>query len=345
MPIGLDIGTYNIVQARREGKDVAFKREVNAFLDLPLDNEYMLNMLKSTGAPVVERGGSAYILGKAAVELAFTMNREVNRPMYQGILSVQEKEAFNILSVIIRSMIGKVDKEEETVYFSVPADAVNTETTSSYHQKVLQSILDSYKVEGKSIKAKPINEALAIVIAELGDKDRTGLGISFGAGMINLCYAMFSMPVVQFSRTDSGDWVDSESAKATGETATYINKRKEAINLGEAPKDSVDRAIHYHYELLIENSLRDIADGIKKAGSKANPGKPIDIVLAGGTASPKGFTEFFKRVLDRLEFPLEVGEVKLAPEHLYTVAKGCLLAAEAAAGVKPPESEAPAAGN
>ena len=186
--------------------------------------------------------------------------------------------------------------------------------------------------------AKPINEALAIVIAELADKNRTGIGISIGAGMVNLCYAMYSMPVVQFSRTDSGDWIDAEAAKATGETATYINKRKEEIDLGSEHKDSIDRAIKYHYEILIENALKDISKGIKDAGSKANPGKPVDIVLAGGTASPKGFTAFFKEILARMvdskKFPLEVGEVKLAPDHLYTVAKGCLLAAEAEGDAK-----------
>lgn len=334
MPIGLDIGTYNIIQAVRDQKgDVTFKREVNAFLDLPVDQGYMLNMLKNSGAPVVERGETAYILGRAAVELAYSMNREVNRPMFKGILSVSEKEAFNILSIIIKSMIGKVSNDGEIVFYSVPADPINSTTGAGYHQKVLQSILDSYHVDGKRLVAKPINEALAIVIAELEKEARTGIGISFGAGMVNLCYAMLSVPVVQFSRTDSGDWIDIEASKAVGETATFINKRKEKIDLASEPKDSVDRAIRYHYEMLIENSLRDIAKGIRQAGSKANPGRPIPVILAGGTASPKGFTTFFKGILDRMtkngQFPLEVGEIRLANDHLFTVAKGCLIAAEA----------------
>jgi len=334
MPIGLDIGTYNIISSQRDEKgDISFKREVNAFLDLPMAQEYMLTLLKNSGAPVLERDDTAYILGKAAIELAYTMNRDVNRPMQKGILSVSEKQAFNILSVIIKSMIGKVTKDGEIVYYSVPADAINTDTGSSYHQKVMQSILNSYKIEDKTIRAKPINEALAIVISELAEKNRTGIGISFGAGMVNLCYAMYSMPVVQFSRTDSGDWVDQEASKSTGETPTFINKKKEEVDLSSEPKDSIDRAIKYHYEILIENSLKDIAKGIRDAGSKANPGKPIDIILAGGTASPKGFTAFFKEILARMvsadAFPLEVGEVKLAEDHLYTVSKGCLLAAEA----------------
>ncbi len=334
MGIGLDIGTYNIIHASKEASgEVVFRREVNAFLDVPVDQTYMLNMMKNSGVPIIERKDTAYILGKAAVELAFTMNREVKRPMHKGILSVSEKEAFNILSIIIRSMVGKVQKDGEPVYYSVPADAINTDTGSSYHQKVVQSILDSYNVDGKKIAGKPLNEALAIVIAELAESGRTGIGISFGAGMVNLCYAMYSIPVVQFSRTDAGDWIDRESGKATGEKATYINKRKESIDLGSSPKDSIDRAIMYHYELLIENSLKDIARGIKEAGSKANPGKPVPIILAGGTASPKGFTAFFSDILNKMvssgKFPLEIGEVKLASDHLYTVAKGCLMAAEA----------------
>jgi len=55
--------------------------------------------------------------------------------------------------------------------------------------------------------------------------------------------------------------------------------------------------------------------------------KPIPIVISGGTASPPGFIERFKRILEKTSFPLEVREVRLAPHPLYTVAKGTLIAA------------------
>lgn len=45
------------------------------------------------------------------------------------------------------------------------------------------------------------------------------------------------------------------------------------------------------------------------------------------TATPAGFLERFKEIFEKGSFPLEVGELRLATEPLYTVAKGTLIAA------------------
>ncbi|MFW5794564.1 MAG: hypothetical protein ACOCV1_03665, partial [Bacillota bacterium] len=199
--IGIDIGTYNIVAAKIKEEKLEINREINAFFSIPIENKFMLNMIKTSGAPVIEVGDSAYILGENAINLALSMGKEYRRPMRNGILSVEEKDAFNILAVIIRSMIGELNEDDNIVYYSVPANAINTETNAGYHSKVLQSILDKYESNGKKIRAFPINEALAIVFAELEKEQRTGIALSFGAGMINCCYSMFSVPMVQFSVT------------------------------------------------------------------------------------------------------------------------------------------------
>ncbi len=328
--IGLDVGTYHIISARMndEEKKLEIKKEINAFFTIPITNSFMLNMIKKSGAPVIEVGNEAFILGENAIDLALSMGKEYQRPMKNGILSVNEKEAFNILAVIIRSMIGEIPEDGTIVYYSVPADAINTKTNAGYHTKVIQSILDHYKQDGKTIKAFPIKEALAIVYSELQKENRTGIGISFGAGMVNVCYSMFAVPVVEFSLTNSGDWIDEEAARHCGETVAYINSAKKEIDLSRDPQSAVERAISYHYQIMIEKALIGVKEGIEKAGTKANPGKPMDIVIAGGTASPKGFVDFFKQTLSTIKFPIEIGEVRLAKDHLFAVAKGCLMVSE-----------------
>lgn len=325
---GLDVGTYNIITAWRNKSKISCKKEINAFFSIPIENKFMLNMIKKSGAPVIEVGDFAYILGSSAIDLALSMGQEYRRPMRNGILSIEEKEAFNILAVIIRSMIGEVEENDSIVYYSVPANAINTETNSEYHTKVIQSILDKYNVNNKRIKAYPINEALCVILSELQEKNNTGIGISFGAGMVNICYSMFSVPMVQFSITNSGDWIDEQSARHCGENVAFINSEKEKIDLSIDPKNSVERAIIYHYELMIDQALKGIKQGIINAGTKANPGKPVDIVVAGGTASPKGFIDLFNKKLNEIKFPLNIGDVRLAEDHLYSVSKGALIAAE-----------------
>jgi hypothetical protein len=327
---GIDVGTYNLCLAKRnEDNKVEIKREINAFFTIPIENNFMVNMLKKAGAPMIEVGGFIYVLGKNAIDLALSMGKEFQRPMKNGILSINEKDAFNILAVMIRSMIGKLEADNTIVYYSIPADAINTKTNVQYHTKVIQSILDKYIIDNKTIKAFPINEALCIIMSELAEQQYTGIAISFGAGMVNTCFSLYSVPVVQFSLTNAGDYVDDSAAQSCGETSAYINSEKEKIDLSKDPQNSIERAIQYHYEIMIENSLKGIREGIIKAGTKANPGKPIDIVVAGGTSTAKGFVDFFIKTFNKNTFPIEVREIRAASDPLYAVANGALVAAEA----------------
>jgi hypothetical protein len=44
MALGADIGTYNLVVARRgEGDEVKYRKEVNAFIEMPLENRFLAN--------------------------------------------------------------------------------------------------------------------------------------------------------------------------------------------------------------------------------------------------------------------------------------------------------------
>lgn len=330
MSIGADCGTYNlIVSKRNEENEIKTKKEVNCFLELPLENRFMFNMLKASNVKIIERDKMAYVVGKPAMDMAYALPQiDLKRPMKDGCLNPSEKDAFRILSIMIHSMIGEVKKDREVVYYSVPANAVNQETDADFHQSVLASIFKAYKVNDKTIQAYPINEGLAVVFAELLDKSYTGIGISFGGGMVNLCYSIFSTPVFQMSLVNSGDWIDKMAAKASGETPVVINKAKMEIDLQSSPKNIVERAIKSQYEILIQKTVMAIKKAIVDAGTKAHVQNPLDLVLAGGTASPPGFVEIFAEAVKEAQWAIPIGEVRRPKDHLYSVSKGCLIAAE-----------------
>jgi activator of 2-hydroxyglutaryl-CoA dehydratase len=79
---------------------------------------------------------------------------------------------------------------------------------------------------------------------------------------------------------------------------------------------------------MIENVVKGIVDGFKQNESKAKSNKPMPIVIAGGTSMPNGFVEMFKKCIDVLKVPFEIGNVYRAEEPLYAIASGCLLASE-----------------
>lgn len=334
--IGFDCGTYNLVSCKRKEKnEFVYKREVNAFLQMPLDNRFVFNMMKNAGVPLIEQPESnlAYALGEAAVNMAYTMTQiELKRPMKDGCLNPRERDAQQIMNVMCHSLIGEIEEDNTQLYYSVPANAINQETDADYHGKVLEAMFKSYKSEkGFKVDPHPINEALALVYAELSNKNWTGIGVSCGAGMVNICYAMYGAPIFQFSIVNSGDWIDKMASKAIGEeTTTYVNKEKMHADLTvENPDTLVQRAIKTQYEIMIQHTVSEIKKGIEEAGNKARSENPIDIVVAGGTSMPKGFDSLFKKIMEDSKINnMKIGEVIRPQDPLYSVARGCLIAAE-----------------
>lgn len=329
MAIGFDVGTYNLVCARRgEGDEVKYRKEINSFIELPLENRYLFNMMKKAGVPLIEKPDVAYVVGEAAVNMAYTLKQvALKRPMKDGCLNAQEQDAFKILSIMIHSLVGKVDKDKEVLYYCVPANAVNSETDADYHEKVVNSIFKAYDVDKKKVQAYPINEALALVYAELGQKQYTGIGISFGAGMVNFCYAIYASSVCEFSSVNCGDWIDQQAAKATNESPTVINKAKAKIDLSKPPATAIERAIQTQYRLMVEKTVANIKKAIVETDSVKSE-NPVDIVIAGGSSAPNGFVELVRDVIKEAKMPIEIGEIRRPEDHLYAVARGCLIAAE-----------------
>lgn len=331
MALGFDCGTYNLVCcARDDKKSFVYRREVNAFLAIPLDDRFVFNMMKNAGVPLVERDKVAYALGESAVHMAYTMSDvELRRPMSDGCVNPKERDAFEIMNIMIHSLLDGVKHDKETLYYSVPANALNEETDADYHGKILQAIFRAYESdEGFKVQAHPINEGLALVYAELAAKQYTGIGISFGAGMVNLCYAIFGAPVFQFSIVNSGDWIDKMAAKATGESPTFINQEKTKINLSDSPKTLVERAIQTQYRIMLEKTVQTIKKGISESGKKARSDQALDIVIAGGTSMPSGFDLMFREVVTQMTLPFQVGSIVRPTDPLFSVARGCLIAAE-----------------
>jgi hypothetical protein len=59
------------------------------------------------------------------------------------------------------------------------------------------------------------------------NSDYTGICISCGGGLCNVCLAYLSVPVLRFSIPKAGDYIDSSVAKLRGEPVTRIRTIKE----------------------------------------------------------------------------------------------------------------------
>ena len=110
----------------------------------------------------------------------------------------------------------------QKVYFTVPAPTVGAEENLTYHEVTLRQVLGELGFESKSV-----NEGLAVVYAELASSNYTGIGISCGGGLCNVCFSYLSVPILSFSIPKAGDFIDASSASVTGERPNRIRILKE----------------------------------------------------------------------------------------------------------------------
>jgi hypothetical protein len=321
--VGLDIGTMNIICARRDADDQLVLRRVrDTFLDLEPDAK---KMLKLTGTNYVEYQDRLVIVGDAALQTANIMKRDVRRPLSRGIISPSEMGAIEILQILIGQVLDKPAIENEVCYFSTPAAPIDDITKDViYHANVFKRIISNL-----GYVPKESNEAQSIVFSECADSNFSGIGISYGAGMVNAALVFQTMTNLSFSISKGGDWIDNQASKALGETPSRICAIKEKGKFDlHAPRDRNEEAIAIYYKALIDESLKAMVRKVGEMGSLDFP-HPIPIVLAGGTSLADGFLTLFKELFEpyRKKLSFEVGEIRVASNQLNCISEGLLLQA------------------
>lgn len=330
--IGLDVGTSYIISAKQEGENIAYKDFRDAFYVIKPTTPIATKMIEKGLAGKVfikDSDGSFILLGKDAIEKAIERNDTAKRPMYRGVVSSKEKYAKKILSFILKEVVGEASQPGEKLVFCRPAQPVDQEDEDfdvGYHEDVVKSILAECGYD-----AKPINEAEALCYAGLEDSDYTGIGVSCGAGMTNVCVMLNGEPTVMFSTTKSGDWIDRMSAVATGEPDSVVQVEKEGgdYTIGQpVDNNQVLEAVCAYYERLIDYTTKYLSVALSNHKSLPKFKEPLKVVVAGGTSRAKGYVETFEKMLKENNFPLPVKEVVHADDPLHAVAKGCLIAAQ-----------------
>ena len=328
---GLDVGTSFIVLSSDSEAGVVYKDFRDAFYVIRPTTPVATKMIEKGLAGkifVKDKDGSFILLGKDAIEKAIERNDNAKRPMYKGVVSSKEKDAKRILAFILKEVVGVPTEVSEKIVFCIPAQPVDQEDEDfdvGYHEDVVKSILSECGYDPKAI-----NEAEALCYAELESDDYTGISISAGAGMQNICVMLNGEPTVMFSTSKSGDFIDRMSAVATGEPDSVVQAEKEGgdFTVGMPNDNPVLSAISAYYERLIDYTTKQLSASLSNHQSLPKFKNPLTIVIAGGTSLAKGYVEMFHKKLIENNFPLPIKEVRHAADPLHAVAKGCLIASK-----------------
>jgi hypothetical protein len=319
--LGLDVGTSRICVAQRGGEDTQYRTQLNAFVTLPY-SRITESVLKKEGIPHNVNGSEIVVHGNEAEKFADLMDVDTRRTMNRGVLSSTESESLNMIRQIIGTLVGPT-KDKQKLCYTVPATALGSEDNLTYHEATLRQILSDLGYEVKSI-----NEGLAVVYAELESTNYTGIGISCGGGLCNVCFAYLSIPVLSFSMPKAGDFIDTSAASMTGERATRIRIiKEEGFHLNGFFADKIHQAIGVYYDDMIHGLVSGIKEAFKSARKMPKLTRAMPLVLSGGTALPEGFRDRFEQILKEQDFPIAVSEIRMASDPLHTAARGALVAA------------------
>jgi hypothetical protein len=319
--IGLDIGTSRIVTARQINNEFKYDTQLNAFVTIPY-SKMTESVLVKEAVPHTVDGEEILVHGNESERFAELLNKDIRRTMARGVLNPEEPDNVRLIRQITKSLVGKAERGQK-IYFTVPAAPLGSEKDLTYHEATLRQVFTEL-----GFVVKSVNEGLAVVYAELESSNYTGIGISCGGGLCNVCLSYLSVPVMSFSMAKAGDFIDASSASVTGERTNRIRILKEqSFYLNGHFESKLQQVLSVYYEDMIQSLVAELRNAFSGARNLPKLSRPIPLVLSGGSAMPKGFRDRFETVLRSSDFPIEVSEIRMAADPLTTTAKGALVAA------------------
>lgn len=321
MAKGLDVGTMNILSAEQEDDGTKFVQQRNSFVEIEY-SDMAEQMLSRSQVLHIRKDDKVYVVGDDALNFANIFNKETRRPMEVGILSSDESSAIPMIKLITEQVTGDPSIPDEKLFFSSPADPIDSDVSTLYHQKTLESMISDMGYD-----PEPINEGMAVIYSELAGNNFTGLGVSFGAGMTNICLSYYAVPVMKFSVARGGDWVDQQAAQATGTPVDKITSIKEDDFTLDFTTDvgGVEGALSIYYENMLDYVINKIAEEVDEEDIEENLDVPV--VVTGGTSNPDGLEDLFDKHLRDVSIPFSISDVQSPDDPLYSVARGALVAA------------------
>jgi hypothetical protein len=319
--IGFDVGTGTIQSARSDQEIVNISR--NVFFELNKDE---ITTSDLTDIKYIENDGQIFIVGDDAFRLANIFSKEVQRPMESGLISAKEISSIDVIATMIKDLIGNIKDNEVYLTYSVPAEAIDEGRSVTYHERVFGRIFSTLGVNYTSM-----NEGMAIIYSECEKEKYSGVGISFGAGMVNVAVSYKKIEAFKFSTARSGDWIDrnvAESLNMVKNRVTAIKEKKLDLQKGFLNEENkktkrVLESLTYYYQYMINYSIKKLIDEFNK-NLDIEMEEPIPIILSGGSSIPEGFLELYRSILSKYVLPFEISEVRRAKNPLTAVAQGLL---------------------
>jgi len=324
----VDVGTNTLISAvMDEQEQPVFKIQRDAYFRITPKSavnskSIKLSLDRRNASYIIDEDGSYIVVGNDALDMAIERGGVTERPLSEGVISAKSKASLPIIKLLLKNILGEGSAGSKLVY-SIPALPIDQNFDVLYHDKILGMFFKELGYDASSI-----NEAFAVGLSELLDEGLTGICVSFGSGMQNICVMHEGDSLLNFALTRSGDWIDNSVGRALDLSPSIILQEKEAGTDLYNPRDEISNAINVYFNGVIKYSVENIMNELNKRKKELPRFKdPVPLIVSGGLTLASGFVRKFNETLEGLDFPIKISEVIRAKDPMTAVAHGCLLAA------------------
>jgi len=331
--ISVDPGTMFIQVAEKNNNgEIEFKSMRNSFIELQNhDSQDIEEILKQNNWQYITDKKNYFVIGEDSISVSLIFpGIKLRRPMQNGVLNKRENKKMLVIAKMIESLVGgEAPDDTSLICFCTSGESSDNNIDDKFHMARLNSIFQRL-----GWQTKRISEGLAVVLSErptmIGtdgvEVPYTGIGLSFGGGKVNATLAYKGLEIISMSATRSGDYIDKMVAENTDASLSQIVHIKENKLDFNKLEENIDDDILFCLDVYYSNVLKYVFENFSKKflEVKSDFSGPIDICLAGGTASPPGFVDKVKSVVRKLDLPFKIKDVKISEDPRNSVVKGLL---------------------
>lgn len=334
MTIALDIGASRFRSLRRQGTQLVGRSRRALYAVLP-DSQARRELLERVDISYAACDNGLVLTDDDAAEFSRLFQVPCLPLLPGGNLPSDNPPARQILSWFVESLLPEPRQDEDICCLTLPGPKHVRRLGQAQEPHFL-----THLVRLRGYQPFVLSGARAALFAELGHEAFTGIAISFGAATCEMSLARQGLEITGCSVPLGGDWIDRRltdadpefSRKDAGGEHVYVDEvtRWKETYSGSIlhPKTDREAFLADRYRELIDQVLEEAKECLVTAPLALSLPHPISLILCGGTARVRGFGNLFQQMLANSSFPVRVQKVRIVADSDYTIARGCLIAAE-----------------
>lgn len=335
MSAALDLGTFRIKTLFGRGDRLVGRKCRTVHVVLP-DTVARREALEKMRVPFAVCEDSLVVIGDAAIDVAQMFGAPVLPLLPAGQLPEGDPPVRQILATLIEAALPEPQKPEEYCTLILPGGCAGSRRKPSREQEFFTRLV---RLRGYS--PLMLSASMAAVLGQLAESGFTGIGISFGATSTQISLAWQGREISSCFVPLGGDWIDEQTAESEGAytwdsrgvrfvDVHTIRRWKENCDQSIAtPATRRDQRLSDLYRELLATIATRAGQEFAEAMQRLDLQKPLAIAAAGGVARIPGFRELLAQAFrEESAFPIAVGEMRVATDSDFAVARGGLIYAQ-----------------